>query len=58
MKLTKKQIYRYSRQIILSEIGGKGQKKLMDSGLRLYLLETGSKRDCDIFKNDRYQEFL
>lgn len=31
MKLSKEQINRYSRQIILSEIGGEGQKKLIDS---------------------------
>ena len=31
MKLSKEQINRYSRQIILSEIGGEGQKKLLDS---------------------------
>lgn len=31
MKLSKKQVNRYARQIILSEIGGEGQKKLLDS---------------------------
>lgn len=31
MKLSKEQVNRYSRQIILSEIGGEGQKKLIDS---------------------------
>ena len=31
MKLSKEQIDRYSRQIILSEIGGEGQKKILDS---------------------------
>lgn len=31
MQLSKEQINRYSRQIILSEIGGEGQKKLLDS---------------------------
>lgn len=31
MKLSKEQVNRYSRQIILSEIGGNGQKKLIDS---------------------------
>ena len=31
MKLSKEQIDRYSRQIILTEIGGEGQKKLLDS---------------------------
>lgn len=35
MKLTKDQISRYSRQIILKEIGGTGQKKLMESVVSL-----------------------
>lgn len=31
MEFTESQIQRYSRQIILSEVGGKGQKKLQDA---------------------------
>lgn len=31
MKLTNEQIQRYSRQIILKEVGGKGQEKLLNS---------------------------
>jgi len=38
MQLSKEQINRYSRQIILSEIGGEGQKKLLD----LKVLVVGS----------------
>ena len=39
MKLSKVQINRYSRQIILSEIGGEGQKKLIDS--RVLVIGSG-----------------
>jgi molybdopterin/thiamine biosynthesis adenylyltransferase len=35
MKLTDEQINRYSRQIVLKEIGGIGQKRLLDSKLSL-----------------------
>lgn len=35
MNLTEEQINRYSRQIVLKEIGGKGQKKLLDSKITL-----------------------
>ncbi|MFW9938948.1 MAG: ThiF family adenylyltransferase [Candidatus Thorarchaeota archaeon] len=35
MNLTKNQILRYSRQIILKEVGGIGQKKLMNSEITL-----------------------
>lgn len=35
MNLTKDQIRRYSRQIVLKEVGGIGQKKLMDSKVTL-----------------------
>ncbi|MFX0041127.1 MAG: ThiF family adenylyltransferase [Promethearchaeota archaeon] len=35
MKLTEEQINRYSRQIVLKEIGGLGQKKLLDSRISL-----------------------
>ncbi|MBI2858143.1 MAG: molybdopterin-synthase adenylyltransferase MoeB [Chloroflexi bacterium] len=34
-KLTEEQVKRYSRHIILSQIGGKGQKKLLDSKVLL-----------------------
>ena len=33
MKLREDQIERYSRQIILSEIGGKGQSKLLEASV-------------------------
>ena len=35
MDLTEKQINRYSRQIVLKEVGGIGQKKLLNSKLSL-----------------------
>ena len=35
MNLTKEQINRYSRQIVLKEIGGLGQKKLLNSKITL-----------------------
>ncbi|MFW9820006.1 MAG: ThiF family adenylyltransferase, partial [Candidatus Thorarchaeota archaeon] len=35
MKLTEEQIIRYSRQIVLKEIGGIGQKKLLNSKISL-----------------------
>ena len=35
MDLTKDQIERYSRQIVLKEVGGKGQKKLLSSKISL-----------------------
>ena len=35
MNLTEEQIKRYSRQIVLKEIGGIGQKKLLDSKITL-----------------------
>ncbi len=31
MNLTEEQIQRYSRQIVLKEVGGRGQKKLLNS---------------------------
>ena len=31
MQLTEDQIYRYSRHILLPEVGGKGQQKLLDA---------------------------
>ena len=33
MEFTEEQIQRYSRQIILEEVGGKGQKKLNDANV-------------------------
>ena len=39
MKFTEEQIRRYSRHIILPEVGGKGQKKIM--GARVLLIGTG-----------------
>ena len=39
MNLSKKQVNRYSRQIILSEIGGEGQKKIIDS--RVLVIGSG-----------------
>ncbi len=39
MSFTEEQIYRYSRHIILPEVGGKGQKKLLES--RVLLLGAG-----------------
>lgn len=39
MELTDKQINRYSRQIILPEVGGKGQKKLLNS--KVLVIGTG-----------------
>ncbi|MGQ4873459.1 MAG: HesA/MoeB/ThiF family protein [Promethearchaeia archaeon] len=35
MKLTEKQIERYSRQIVLKEVGGKGQEKLLNAKITL-----------------------
>ncbi|MFX0021062.1 MAG: ThiF family adenylyltransferase [Candidatus Hermodarchaeota archaeon] len=35
MKLTEEQINRYSRQIVLKEIGGMGQKKILNSNISL-----------------------
>ena len=35
MKLTENQIKRYSRQIILKEVGGKGQIKLLNSKISI-----------------------
>lgn len=32
MNLTESQIYRYSRQVILPEVGGKGQRRLLEGG--------------------------
>src|SRR3989304_3787008 len=39
MSFTEEQIYRYSRHIILPEVGGKGQQKLLES--RVLLLGAG-----------------
>ena len=48
MKLSKEQIDRYSRQIILSEIGGEGQKKLLDSKVLIVGL-GGLGSSCTIY---------
>jgi hypothetical protein len=44
MGLTEEQIVRYSRQILLPEVGGRGQERLLEAGVRL--CGRGPAQDC------------
>ena len=55
MKFTKKQIERYSRQIILKKIGVIGQKKLLKSSVLIVGAGGLGFTHCNLFSCTRYR---
>ena len=57
MKFTKKQIDRYSRQIILKKIGVTGQKKLLKASRTIEVIKSNLEGYRESQMGDIYKEF-